>query len=61
LSEGEKSEKQVVPDAMYECVRCGTPVAGADLAKLPEPICGNCGYRVFRKVRGPTPRRVKGE
>jgi len=60
LSEESENKKRIFPDATYKCVRCGTPVTGAELAKLPEPTCGNCGYRVFRKVRGPTVTNVKG-
>jgi DNA-directed RNA polymerase subunit RPC12/RpoP len=31
------------------------------LAKLPEPTCANCGYRLFRKVRGQMVKTLKGE
>jgi len=56
-----KDESQVFPDAVYECVRCGTQVAGKELSKLPSPTCANCGYRVFRKVEGRAPRKVKAD
>jgi DNA-directed RNA polymerase subunit RPC12/RpoP len=45
-------------DALYECVRCGTRVTAKDLAKLPSPTCANCGYRVFKKVRGGVPKNL---
>jgi DNA-directed RNA polymerase subunit RPC12/RpoP len=61
LSDNMENGNPVLPDAMYECMRCGTRVAGAELANLPEPICANCGYRVFKKVRGPTARHLKGQ
>jgi DNA-directed RNA polymerase subunit RPC12/RpoP len=60
MSEGEKPV-EILPDAMYECSRCGTPVSGKELSALPEPTCSNCGYRVFRKVRGPTVKQMKAE
>jgi DNA-directed RNA polymerase subunit RPC12/RpoP len=56
----EKAERQIFPDTIYECMRCGTPVTGAELAKLPSPTCGNCGYRAFRKVRGTAAKNIKG-
>ena len=52
---------EVLPDAVYECLRCGTRVSGKELSKLPEPTCANCGYRIFRKVRGPTVKQFKAE
>jgi DNA-directed RNA polymerase subunit RPC12/RpoP len=64
LSANEKEgadEKKVFPEATYECLRCGTRVSGAELAKLPEPTCANCGYRLFRKVRGQMVKTLKGE
>jgi DNA-directed RNA polymerase subunit RPC12/RpoP len=61
VSEEKGDENQIFPDATYECVRCGTRVTGAELAKLPEPTCANCGYRIFRKVRGPAVKSLKGE
>lgn len=48
-------------DALYECVRCGTRITGKELAKLPSPTCSNCGYRVFKKVRGTDPKNLRAE
>jgi DNA-directed RNA polymerase subunit RPC12/RpoP len=61
LDEEQENVKRVFPSATYECVRCGTKVEGAELAKLPSPTCANCGYRVFRKVRMPVAKKLKGE
>ena len=58
---GEKKEAPIFPDATYECARCGTRTTGAELAKLPSPTCANCGYRVFRKIRGPAAKNLKAE
>jgi DNA-directed RNA polymerase subunit RPC12/RpoP len=57
----EKKGETVFEGAIYECARCGTRVTGAELAKLPSPTCANCGYRVFRKVRGSTPKNLKAD
>ena len=58
---GENKETQIFPGAKYECARCGTRTTGAELAKLPSPTCANCGYRVFRKIRGPAAKNLKAE
>ncbi len=59
---GEKGGgEKIFPSATYECVRCGTRVTVAELAKLPFPTCANCGYRAFRKVRGPAVKNLKGQ
>ncbi len=61
-ADDEANEKQkILADATYACLRCGTVVSGVDLGKLPEPTCANCGYRIFRKVRGPAVKSLKGE
>jgi len=52
--------EEILHDAIYECLRCGTQVTGAELARLPSPTCGNCGYRAFRKVRSQAPKNLKG-
>ncbi len=52
---------KVLPGATFECVRCGTRYSSEELSKLPELTCGNCGYRIFRKVRGPAVKSLKGE
>ena len=57
----EKAGEKILSGARYECVRCATPVTGDELAKLPEPTCANCGYKVFRKVRGPAAKSLKAE
>jgi DNA-directed RNA polymerase subunit RPC12/RpoP len=58
---GEIKPGEILADAMYECTRCGTNVSGKELSVLPDPICPNCGYRIFRKMRGPTGKHVKAE
>jgi DNA-directed RNA polymerase subunit RPC12/RpoP len=62
---GSTSEGQVAvnvfPGATFECVRCGSRFSGEELAKLPELTCSNCGYRVFRKVRGGSAKTLKAE
>ena len=60
MPEDEKP-KEILPEATYECVRCGTLVSGKELSRLPEPTCANCGYRIFRKVRGATAKQMKAE
>jgi deazaflavin-dependent oxidoreductase (nitroreductase family) len=50
---------RILPGAMYECERCGTRVSALELSKLPSPTCANCGYRVFRKLRGDGPKDLK--
>jgi DNA-directed RNA polymerase subunit RPC12/RpoP len=60
MSENEKP-KEILPEAIYECARCGTRVSGKELSRLPEPTCANCGYKIFRKVRGPTAKQLKAE
>jgi DNA-directed RNA polymerase subunit RPC12/RpoP len=57
----QEDEVRVFPGATFECVRCGTRISGEELASLPEPTCSNCGYRIFRKVRGSTVKTMKGE
>jgi DNA-directed RNA polymerase subunit RPC12/RpoP len=52
---------EIFPDAVYECTRCGTMVTEAKLAKAPERTCPNCGYKVFRKVRGVAGKNLKAE
>ncbi|RNJ75635.1 MAG: RNA polymerase Rbp10 [Nitrosopumilus sp. H8] len=42
----------------YSCLRCGTAVANAELARLPEIKC-ICGFRVFTKIRPPVVKTVK--
>ena len=59
--EKEKNGEKIFPSAVYECLRCGTRVTGAELAKLPEPTCANCGYRAFRKVRSSAVKNLKGQ
>jgi len=51
----------VLPEATFECVRCHTRYSGEELARLPELTCGSCGYRIFRKVRGPVAKTLKAE
>ena len=53
--------QEIFPDALYECVRCGTRVEGKELARFPEPTCANCGYKVFRKVRRSSSKQLKAE
>jgi DNA-directed RNA polymerase subunit RPC12/RpoP len=60
MSGGEKP-KEILPGAVYECMRCATGVSGKELLALPEPTCANCGYRIFRKVRGQTAKQLKAE
>jgi DNA-directed RNA polymerase subunit RPC12/RpoP len=60
MSEGEKP-KQILSEAIFECTRCGTRVSGKDLSKPPELTCANCGYKIFRKVRGPTAKQIRAE
>lgn len=52
---------KVFPSATFECVRCGSRFPCEELAKTPELTCSNCGYRIFRKVRGPVVKKMKGE
>jgi DNA-directed RNA polymerase subunit RPC12/RpoP len=59
-SEGQLAVK-VFPGATFECVRCGSRFSGEELARLPELTCSNCGYRIFRKVRGQVTKTLKGE
>ncbi len=59
--EKQNESVKVFPGATFECVRCGTRFTAEELANLPETTCSNCGYRIFRKVRGPTPKSVKAE
>lgn len=42
----------------YSCLRCGTEVPNAELARLPEIKC-ICGFRVFTKVRPPVVKTVR--
>jgi DNA-directed RNA polymerase subunit RPC12/RpoP len=58
---GDEKPKEILPEAIYECARCGTRVSGKELSRLPEPTCANCGYKIFRKVRGPAAKQVKAE
>jgi DNA-directed RNA polymerase subunit RPC12/RpoP len=51
----------VFPGATFECARCGSRFSGEELARLPELTCSNCGYRVFRKVRGGSAKTLKAE
>ena len=60
LSQGDEP-KEILPEAVYECTRCGTRVSGKELSKLPEPTCANCGYKILRKVRGPGAKQIKAE
>jgi DNA-directed RNA polymerase subunit RPC12/RpoP len=60
MPDEEKPEK-IFPDALYECMRCGTRTSGKELSALPDPTCPNCGYRIFRKVRGSTAKHLKAE
>ena len=60
MTEGDKPV-EILPDAVYECTRCGTRMTGKELSMLPDPTCSNCGYRIFRKVRGPAAKRMKAE
>jgi DNA-directed RNA polymerase subunit RPC12/RpoP len=60
LSETREKDASTFSDgATYECARCGTRVSGEEISRLPSPTCANCGYRVFRKVRGGVPKDVK--
>lgn len=59
--EKQEDAVKVLPGATFECVRCGTRFTGEELSKLPELTCSNCGYRIFRKVRGPAAKSLKGE
>jgi DNA-directed RNA polymerase subunit RPC12/RpoP len=61
MSTKKDEEKEVFPDALYECTRCGTRVTGRELSRLPSPTCANCGYRVFRKVGGRAAKNLKAE
>ena len=54
-------EARVFSGPTFECVRCGTRFSAEELAALPEATCSNCGYRIFRKVRGPTAKTLKAE
>jgi DNA-directed RNA polymerase subunit RPC12/RpoP len=54
-------KKEVFPNPVFECARCGTRFSAEELANLPEATCSNCGYRIFRKVRGPTAKNLKAE
>lgn len=55
------ADRQIFPDAIYECARCGTRVTGKELSRLPSPTCANCGYRVFKKIRGQVAKNLKAE
>jgi DNA-directed RNA polymerase subunit RPC12/RpoP len=59
VTSADEKPKEVFPEAIFECTRCGTRVDAEELSKLPEPTCANCGYKVFRKVRGPTAKQVR--
>jgi DNA-directed RNA polymerase subunit P len=59
--ETKEKQMEILPGVTYECVRCGTRTSGDELAKLPELRCPNCGYRIFRKVRGSLVKDVKAE
>jgi DNA-directed RNA polymerase subunit RPC12/RpoP len=61
MPESRKEGEQILPGVVYECLSCATRVSGAELAKLPSPTCANCGYRAFKKVRGPAPKNLKAE
>lgn len=50
MPDSKKTESLILKGATYECIRCGTRVTGAELARLPSPTCANCGYRTFKKV-----------
>lgn len=58
---GPEGGAKVLPGAQYECARCGTRVTAEELSKLPTPTCSTCGYRVFKKVRGGSPKDLKAE
>ena len=60
IDEAEEQEESVVEafDVNYSCLRCGTVVSNAELARLPEIKC-ICGFRVFTKVRPPVVKTVK--
>ena len=60
MSTGE-TPKEILPEAIFECTRCGTRVKAEELSKLPEPTCANCGYKIFRKVRAPAAKQLKAE
>ena len=45
-------------DVVYSCLRCGTDVTNAELARLPEIKC-ICGFRVFVKVRPPLVKTIR--
>jgi len=47
--------------ATVVCGQCGLRFSGEELSKLPELPCSKCGYRIFRKVRGPVAKTLKGE
>lgn len=57
----EDKQVKVFPGAVYECLRCGTKTPGDQLLKQPELTCPNCGYRLFKKARGTTPKTLKAE
>ena len=46
------------PDVNYSCLRCGTAVSNAELARLPEIKC-ICGFRVFTKIRPPIVKTIR--
>jgi len=50
---------RVFPAPVFECARCGTRYSGEELSRLPELTCANCGYRIFRKVRGQVAKSLK--
>jgi len=49
---------QVLPEGVYECVRCRTKAMKEELDGLPSPRCARCGFTVFQKARPATVKTV---
>ena len=44
---------------VYECARCGTSQTLEELSRYPELKCKSCGYRVLKKARSQTARKLE--
>jgi len=44
---------------LYQCARCGTTQSLEELSGFPEIRCKNCGYRVLKKVRSPSTKKLE--
>jgi DNA-directed RNA polymerase subunit P len=52
--------KKLKHGLVYECVKCGAPVALEELELRGGGVkCTHCGYRVLKKIRPPVVKRVK--